>query len=195
MNAQIPEDDGEKADHDFDVVTHNFCNYKDDGKGLQIDVEKIVGDAADGVSIFWYSNFKTFIATFLPPQIWSELFKISKMLTFQFATYYYWWRVTYSKPKDLTYICIAFNILTAIANKNFPYSDIKWWPLSPSDNNSTKIYLWFNLEQNFEPYLPRIYTNNALRFRVIILKMAIMKSLPIEDTILNMIWLEMEWLN
>ena len=51
LNAQIPDDDGEKADHDFDVVTHNFCNYKDDGKGLQIDVEKIVGDAADGVSI------------------------------------------------------------------------------------------------------------------------------------------------
>ena len=64
LNAQIPEDDGEKADHDFDVVTHNFCNYKDDGKGLQIDVEKIVGDAADGVSIFCYTNFETFMETF-----------------------------------------------------------------------------------------------------------------------------------
>ena len=61
LNAQIPDDDGEKADHDFDVVTHNFCNYKDDGKGLQIDVEKIVGDAADGVSIWWYSNVKVLI--------------------------------------------------------------------------------------------------------------------------------------
>ena len=43
-------DDGELADHDFDVVRHDGCNYNDDGKGLQIDVEKIVGDATDGVS-------------------------------------------------------------------------------------------------------------------------------------------------
>ena len=50
LNAQVPIDDGELADHDFDVVRHDGCNYKDDGKGLQIDVEKIVGDATDGVS-------------------------------------------------------------------------------------------------------------------------------------------------
>jgi len=49
LNAQVPIDDGELADHDFDVVRHDGCNYKDDGKGLQIDVEKIVGDATDGV--------------------------------------------------------------------------------------------------------------------------------------------------
>lgn len=48
LNEQVPNEDGEKADHDFDVVTHNFCNYNDDGKGLQIDVEKIIGNAADG---------------------------------------------------------------------------------------------------------------------------------------------------
>ena len=71
LNAQIPEDDGEKADHDFDVVTHNFCNYKDDGKGLQIDVEKIVGDAADGVSIFCYSNFIAFVETL--NMIWMKM--------------------------------------------------------------------------------------------------------------------------
>ena len=82
LNAQIPEDDGEKADHDFDVVTHNFCNYKDDGKGLQIDVEKIVGDAADGVSIFWYSNFKTFIATVCPHKYDLNYLKYLKCLPF-----------------------------------------------------------------------------------------------------------------
>jgi len=48
LNAQVPMDDGQLADHDFDVVRHEFCNYNDDGKGLQIDVEKIVGDATDG---------------------------------------------------------------------------------------------------------------------------------------------------
>ena len=49
LNDQVKMDDGELADHDFDVVRHDGCNYKDDGKGLQIDVEKIVGDATDGV--------------------------------------------------------------------------------------------------------------------------------------------------
>ena len=52
LNKQVPIDDGELADHDFDVVNHSECNYKDDGKGLQIDVEKIIGEATDGVSIF-----------------------------------------------------------------------------------------------------------------------------------------------
>ena len=50
-SIKVAMDDGEKADHDFDVVTHDGCNYKDDGKGLQIDVEKIVGVATDGVCI------------------------------------------------------------------------------------------------------------------------------------------------
>ena len=52
LNKQVPIDNGELADHDFDIVNHNECNYKDDGKGLQIDVEKIIGEATDGVSIF-----------------------------------------------------------------------------------------------------------------------------------------------
>ena len=61
LNAQVPMDDGEKADHDFDVVTHGDCNYKDDGRGLQIDVEKIVGSATDGVCILhlYYKNYQT----------------------------------------------------------------------------------------------------------------------------------------
>ena len=51
LNSQVKMDDGELADHDFDVVRHTDCNYEDNGKGLQIDVEKIVGDATDGVSL------------------------------------------------------------------------------------------------------------------------------------------------
>ena len=50
LNSEVKLDDGELADHDFDVVRHDDCNYNDDGKGLQIDVEKIVGGATDGVS-------------------------------------------------------------------------------------------------------------------------------------------------
>ena len=52
-------EDEEKADHDFDVVTHVDCNYKDDGRGLQIDVEKIIGGATDGVCILHF-NYKKY---------------------------------------------------------------------------------------------------------------------------------------
>jgi len=51
LNSQVKMDDGELADHDFDVVRHENCNYNDDGKGLQIDVERIIGDATDGDDI------------------------------------------------------------------------------------------------------------------------------------------------
>ena len=34
MNKQVPNKDGKKVDHVFDVVTHNFCNYNDNGKNL-----------------------------------------------------------------------------------------------------------------------------------------------------------------
>merc|ERR1712048_697121 len=43
LNEQIPGDDDELPDHDFDVVTHTGCDYEDNGKGLQLDVEKILG--------------------------------------------------------------------------------------------------------------------------------------------------------
>lgn len=44
LNEQIPADDGDElADHDFDVVSHTGCDYEDNGKGLQLDVEKILG--------------------------------------------------------------------------------------------------------------------------------------------------------
>ena len=51
LNEDVPMDDGEKADHDFDVVSQKGCDYTDSGKGLQIDVEKIIGKTTDGVCI------------------------------------------------------------------------------------------------------------------------------------------------
>ena len=52
LNAQIPSDDDELADHDFDIVSQNGCDYEDNGKGLQIDVEKILGAGTDEVSVY-----------------------------------------------------------------------------------------------------------------------------------------------
>ena len=43
------DDDDLKPDHDFDRVDHSDCNYADDGKGLQIDVDKILGSATKEV--------------------------------------------------------------------------------------------------------------------------------------------------
>ena len=41
LNSQVKMDDGELADHDFDVVRHTDCNYDDNGKGLQMRLWKI----------------------------------------------------------------------------------------------------------------------------------------------------------
>jgi len=50
LNEQIPSDDGDElADHDFDNVSHTGCNYEDNGKGLQLDVEKILGSGTEEV--------------------------------------------------------------------------------------------------------------------------------------------------
>ena len=43
--------DKQKPDHDFDRIDHSNCNYADDGKGLQIDVDKILGSAKKEVGI------------------------------------------------------------------------------------------------------------------------------------------------
>ena len=53
LNDQVPLEDGEKADHDFDVVNHpQSCDYSDDSdKVLEIDVSKIIGSATGGVRI------------------------------------------------------------------------------------------------------------------------------------------------
>ena len=39
INDQIEPD----ASHDFDVISHESCSYDDPGKGLQVDVEQVVG--------------------------------------------------------------------------------------------------------------------------------------------------------
>jgi len=39
INEQIESN----ASHDFDVISHESCSYEDPGKGLQVDVEKVVG--------------------------------------------------------------------------------------------------------------------------------------------------------
>ena len=53
LNEQIPSDDGDElADHDFDDVSQTGCNYEDNGKGLQLDVEKILGSGTEEVSPF-----------------------------------------------------------------------------------------------------------------------------------------------
>ena len=51
LNEQIPTSAGDElADHDFDVVSHTeSCDYDDTGKGLQLDVEKILGASQDEV--------------------------------------------------------------------------------------------------------------------------------------------------
>ena len=51
LNEQIPSSDGEElADHDFDVISHTGCDYAENGKGLQLDVEKILGASTDEVN-------------------------------------------------------------------------------------------------------------------------------------------------
>ena len=54
LNEQIPGDDDELPDHDFDIVQHTGCDYEDNGKGLQLDVEKILGTSQREVC----SNFR-----------------------------------------------------------------------------------------------------------------------------------------
>ena len=51
LNEQIPGDDDELPDHDFDIVQHTGCDYEYNGKGLQLDVEKILGTSQREVCI------------------------------------------------------------------------------------------------------------------------------------------------
>ena len=37
-------------DHDFDIISHANCDYSDNKKGINIDVDKIIGSANEGVS-------------------------------------------------------------------------------------------------------------------------------------------------
>jgi len=49
LNKEIGSDDGELPDHDFDDISHTGCDYADNGKGLQLDVEKILGSGTEEV--------------------------------------------------------------------------------------------------------------------------------------------------
>jgi len=44
INEQIEDN----ASHDFDVISHESCSYDDPGKGLQVDVEKVVSSVFGG---------------------------------------------------------------------------------------------------------------------------------------------------
>ena len=57
LNEQIPDDDGEKADHDFDLIRHDDkCDYSDSDKGIKIDVDKIIGSTQGEVRTFQGPN-------------------------------------------------------------------------------------------------------------------------------------------
>ena len=49
INDQIEDN----ASHDFDVISHEGCNYNDPGKGLQVDVEKVVGSIFGGDQVIF----------------------------------------------------------------------------------------------------------------------------------------------
>lgn len=63
LNEQVPSsDDDEKADHDFDVVSHAGCDYEDNGKGLNIDVDRIIGNTERKVMFTCF--YKAFVHAF-----------------------------------------------------------------------------------------------------------------------------------
>jgi len=49
LNEQIPSEDDELADHDFDIISQTGCDYDDNGKGLQLDVDKIIGSTQEEI--------------------------------------------------------------------------------------------------------------------------------------------------
>ena len=77
LNEQIPSDDGDElADHDFDNVSQTGCNYEDNGKGLQLDVEKILGSGTEEVSkliLLWPFLADSFIQNSSCIVFWSKL--------------------------------------------------------------------------------------------------------------------------
>ena len=49
LNEQLPADAGEeKADHDFDVISHENCDYDNPEKGINIDVEETISSIFGG---------------------------------------------------------------------------------------------------------------------------------------------------
>ena len=54
INEQIEDN----ASHDFDVISHESCSYDDPGKGLQVDVEKVVSSVFGGDQVNYISSNK-----------------------------------------------------------------------------------------------------------------------------------------
>ena len=54
INEQIEDN----ASHDFDVISHESCSYDDPGKGLQVDVEKVVSSVFGGDQVNFISSNK-----------------------------------------------------------------------------------------------------------------------------------------
>ena len=54
INEQIEDN----ASHDFDVISHESCSYDDPGKGLQVDVEKVVSSVFGGDQVYVISPNK-----------------------------------------------------------------------------------------------------------------------------------------
>merc|ERR1712096_58790 len=51
LNDQVGADpDEDQPDHDFDIIQHDRCNYEDNGKGLNIDVDKILESTQDEIA-------------------------------------------------------------------------------------------------------------------------------------------------
>jgi len=56
LNNQVGRNDPDEdqPDHDFDIIRHDRCDYEDNGKGLQIDVDKILDSTKDEVGTYTY---------------------------------------------------------------------------------------------------------------------------------------------
>ena len=59
VNQQIESN----ASHDFDVVSQEGCSYDEPGKGLQVDVEKVVGKIFGTGEVFLITYLITFSIT------------------------------------------------------------------------------------------------------------------------------------
>jgi len=56
LNNQVGREDPDEdqPDHDFDVIRHDRCDYEDNGKGLHIDVDKILDSTKEEVGSYTY---------------------------------------------------------------------------------------------------------------------------------------------
>ena len=90
LNEQIPDDD-EPADHDFDVISQTGCDYEDNSKGLQLDVDKIIGSTQEEVTNTYYFS----------PIIWLNC-RIISMPTHGAMTMLVWWTMEIIQHFDVS---------------------------------------------------------------------------------------------